>query len=46
MAGRMPLDVFIARYDFADFNHAVADACAYRLCHPNIVPKETAEPSD
>ena len=21
-------------------------ACAYRLCHPNIVPMETAEPSD
>ena len=23
-----------------------ADTCAYRLCHPNIVPMETAEPSD
>jgi len=21
-------------------------ACAYRLCHPNVVPMETAEPSD
>ena len=20
--------------------------CAYRLCHPNVVPMETAEPSD
>jgi hypothetical protein len=25
----------------------IADApCAYRLCHPNVVPMETAEPSD
>src|SRR5437763_8523184 len=23
-----------------------ATDCAYRLCHPNIVPMETAEPSD
>src|SRR5215469_2898745 len=22
------------------------DDCAYRLCHPNVVPMETAEPSD
>jgi len=22
------------------------DACAYRLCHPNVVPMETAEPID
>ena len=22
------------------------DACAYRLCHPNVVPMETAEPSE
>ena len=21
-------------------------SCAYRLCHPNVVPMETAEPSD
>ena len=20
--------------------------CAYQLCHPNVVPMETAEPSD
>jgi len=20
--------------------------CVYRLCHPNVVPMETAEPSD
>jgi hypothetical protein len=26
MAGRMPLDRLIARYDFADFNRAAADA--------------------
>jgi hypothetical protein len=26
MAGGMPLDMFIARYDFADFNRAAADA--------------------
>jgi len=26
MVGRMPLDVFIARYDFADSNRAAADA--------------------
>jgi hypothetical protein len=25
MAGRMPLDRLIARYDFANFNRAVAD---------------------
>ena len=24
----------------------IFDPCAYRLCHPNIVPMETAEPSD
>ena len=22
------------------------DRCVYRLCHPNVVPMETAEPSD
>jgi len=22
------------------------ETCAYRLCHPNVVPMETAEPSD
>jgi hypothetical protein len=26
MAGRMLLEVLIARYDFADFNRAAADA--------------------
>ena len=24
----------------------MGQCCAYRLCHPNIVPMETAEPSD
>src|SRR5213075_1546354 len=24
----------------------VMRSCAYRLCHPNVVPMETAEPSD
>src|SRR5215472_11008375 len=24
----------------------VHGGCAYRLCHPNVVPMETAEPSD
>jgi hypothetical protein len=23
-----------------------AETCAYRLYHPNVVPMETAEPSD
>src|ERR1700756_4159493 len=22
------------------------DSCAYRLCHPNVLPMETAEPKD
>ena len=22
------------------------NTCGYRLCHPNVVPMETAEPSD
>ena len=26
--------------------HVNRGSCAYRLCHPNIVPMETAEPSD
>jgi len=25
---------------------ASSSPCAYRLCHPNVVPMETAEPSD
>jgi adenylate cyclase len=25
---------------------ALAEPCAYRLCHPSVVPMETAEPSD
>jgi hypothetical protein len=28
------------------WNLAPTDPCAYRLCHPNVVPMETAEPSD
>ena len=24
----------------------ITGACGYRLCHPNVVPMETAEPSD
>src|SRR5215469_8678166 len=24
----------------------VGQTCVYRLCHPNVVPMETAEPSD
>jgi hypothetical protein len=27
-------------------NDLPGDRCAYRLCHPNVVPMETAEPSD
>jgi hypothetical protein len=27
-------------------NSSPADPCAYRLCRPNVVPMETAEPSD
>jgi thiaminase/transcriptional activator TenA len=52
-AGAVP-DAVMARYLIQD--HRFLDsfltllgatlACAYRLCHPNIVPMETAEPSD
>ena len=27
-------------------NGTVIYGCAYRLCHPNVVPMETAEPRD
>jgi hypothetical protein len=27
-------------------NPFISDSCAYRLCHPNVVPMETAEPND
>ena len=25
---------------------ALRETCAYRLCHPNVVPMKTAEPRD
>ena len=31
---------------FAAVSRSVRRGCAYRLCHPNVVPMETAEPSD
>jgi hypothetical protein len=37
MAGRMPLDVFIARYDFADFNRAAADATSGAAVKPVVL---------
>ena len=32
--------------DRSDCQQAATESCAYRLCHPNVVPVETAEPSD
>src|SRR5215472_9832149 len=32
--------------DLRGFPRHFAMGCVYRLCHPNVVPMETAEPSD
>jgi len=37
MAGRMPLDRLIARYDFADFNLAAADAISGAAIKPPVL---------
>jgi hypothetical protein len=37
MAGRMPLDRRIARYDFADFNLAAADAISGAAIKPRVL---------
>ena len=37
MAGRMPLDRLIARYDFADFNRAAADATSGAAIKPLVL---------
>jgi hypothetical protein len=31
---------------FAERRFVLKGSCTYRLCHPNVVPMETAEPSD
>jgi hypothetical protein len=36
-AGRMPLDAFIARYDFADFNRTAADATSGAAIKPVVL---------
>jgi len=44
----LKVSVYIAKVGFAGTRivGALEITCAYRLCHPNIVPVETAEPSD
>jgi aryl-alcohol dehydrogenase len=37
MAGRMPLDRLIARYDFADFCRAAADATSGAVIKPLVL---------
>ena len=37
MAGRMPFDRLIARYDFADFNLAAADATSGAAMKPLVL---------
>jgi hypothetical protein len=37
MAGRMPFDRLIARYDFADFNIAAADAISGGVIKPLVL---------
>ena len=37
MAGRMPLDRLIARYDFADINRAAADATSGAAIKPVLL---------
>jgi aryl-alcohol dehydrogenase len=37
LAGRMPLDRLIARYDFADFNRATADATSGAAIKPVVL---------
>jgi len=37
MAGRMPLDRLIARYDFADFNRAAADTTSGAAIKPLVL---------
>jgi hypothetical protein len=37
MAGRTPLDRLIARYDFADFNLAAADAISGAAIKPLVL---------
>jgi hypothetical protein len=37
LAGRVPLDVFIERYDFANFNRAAADATSGVAIEPLVL---------
>jgi hypothetical protein len=44
MAGRTPLDRLIARYDFADFNVAAADAISGAAIKPLVLLPVTTSP--